>query len=186
MSAVFDHRRGQTNLFDATRPISVVHLSPHDGNQFLAEWPHVLGPCNRPFGQEFWGLEVAGRMVSVAVSASTVSSTVTDGDGVQWQRSQLVELARICSRPGEGWATRPMLRLWRSVLAPMWKHWPVDMAVSYATPGKKGDIYRFDGWTFVRRVRQSNPGATSTWSKPSQTDLIGDGTKGLWVYRFNM
>ena len=67
----------------------------------------------------------------------------------------------------------------------MWKHWPVDMAVSYATPGKKGDIYRFDGWTFVRRVGQANPGATSTWSKPSQTDLIGDGIKGLWVYRFN-
>ena len=172
-------------LFGSTGPISVEALSRKDGNALLARWGHILGPCNRPFGQQQWGLVVLGEVVSVAISASTVSSTVTDEHGMVWTRPQIIELARICSAPGGGWATRPMLRLWRSVLGPqMWPHWPVSMAVSYATPGKKGDIYRFDGWRRVRTCKPSSPGKTSTWSKPSATDAIGDGRKTLWVFRY--
>ena len=171
------------NLFNDNLPVYVTKVDKKEANALLVEWEHVLGPCNRPFGQEFWGLVVHNVVVSLAVSASTVSPSVVDEVGHRWERKQVVELARICTKPGEQWATRPMLRLWRSVLAPMWHYWPVQVAVSYATPGKKGDIYRFDGWTFVRKCPKSRPGKGS-WSNKSQTDTIGDGIKSLWIYRY--
>lgn len=171
-------------LFGEVCPIRVVRLTRARCNQLLIDWCHELGACDRPFGQDQWGLVVGDRITSVAVSASIISPTVTDATGSVWPRSRAVELARICTRPGENWATRPMLRLWRAVLVHEWEHWPVDLAVSYATPGQVGHIYRHDGWTRVRQVKRSSPGATSTWSKPSATDVIGDGRKTLWTYKY--
>lgn len=77
-----------------------------------------------------------------------------------------------------------MLRLWREVLVFEWQSWRPAAAVSYSTPGKAGDIYRFDGWSFVRKVKKAGVGKSSTWSKGSATDVIGDGRKGLWIYRY--
>lgn len=165
-------------------PVRVIDLSRAEGNDLLTRWGHDLGPCNRPFGQDQWGLVVNGSMVSMAVTASTVSSTLEDERGMTWGRKQLGELARICSHPDHSWATRPMLRLWRCVLVHRWAGWPVQMAVSYASPGKAGHIYRHDGWTLVRVCKPASPGKGSTWAKGSATDAIGDGRKTLWVYRY--
>lgn len=160
---------------------AMVPLSRTEANRLLTDWGHTLGPCHRPFAQYHHALIVHGRPVSLAVSASLVSPTVTDETGTTWPRSRCVEQARLCTRPGDNWATRVMLRLWRELVAPTWP--AAGLYVAYATPGTPGHIYRTDGWTRVREVRPARPGKGSTWSTSSATDRIGDGRKTLWIYR---
>jgi hypothetical protein len=76
----------------------------------LQEWGHWLGGCNRPFGRQSWGLLLAGELVAVAVSASTVNAKC-GGYG----RQEVVELARLCAHPEHRDLTRVALRLWRKV-----------------------------------------------------------------------
>lgn len=147
-------------------------------NKLLTTWGHYLGPCERPFGAEAWALEVAGQPVSVAVSASTTSSTAAGYD-----RQQLVELARLCSAPTARWATRPMLRLWREVAAPAWSYWPVTAAVAYSQNDRhEGRIYRFDGWTRVTDRAGSNGGGT--WSAKRTDGHAARGSKALWLWHY--
>lgn len=165
-------------------PVCTVAVDRADANGLLVEWGHELGPCDRPFRQDHWVLAVDGRPVSVAITASTVSPTITDDEAHAsrvWPRGELAELARICSAPGEAWATRVTLRLWREVLSRRWC-WEPKLLVSYSTPGKAGHIYRHDGWRFVRWCRPAQPGKGSTWATGSPTDARADGRKGLWVY----
>jgi hypothetical protein len=75
-----------------------------------------------------------------------------------------------------------MLRLWRAVLAPRWPDWPVTAAVSYALPGRTGDLYRFDGWRRVGPVRRSGGGGS--WSGPPAVNAVGDGAKVLWLFDY--
>lgn len=171
-------------LFPATPSVSIEAIDKADANRLLVAWEHPLGACERPFGQDFHVMIAKGRAAAVTVTTSTVSSTLRDEQGVTWPRKQMVELARIARSPEDRWAMRPMLRLWREVLAHEWTHWPFGLAASYALPGTSGNIYRFDGWTKVREVKRSSPGKGSTWAKPSATDVIGDGRKTLWIYRY--
>lgn len=164
---------------------SLVRVEPverADCNALLVAWHHELGPCDRPFGQDHWLLIVAGRPVALAVSSSIVSPTLRDETGRTWPRSHVLELARIARHPDEPWTLRVMLRLWREALAPEWSHWTPGLLASYALPGRTGDLYRFDGWTRVRKVKRASPGAGSTWAKGSKADAVGDGRKTLWVY----
>jgi hypothetical protein len=150
------------------------------GNDLLSRWGHYLGPCRRPFGSEAWVLELAGRPVSVAVSASIVSATVAG-----YERCQVVELARLCSAPDYRWATRPMLRLWREIAAPAWRYWPVRAAVAYSANGRHpGDIYRFDGWERVRGDAGNPCGPGATWSRKRAADDPAHGPKTLWLWRY--
>jgi hypothetical protein len=164
-------------------PIAYIdRIGRGDCADLLSDWEHPLGPCNRPFGVDRWALVVAHRPVAVAVTASIVSPTLRDDANRTWQRREVVELARIARHPDEPWSMRVMLRLWREALVSEWPHWNPDLLVSYALPGTTGDLYRFDGWTKVREVKPSSPGAGSTWSKPSKSDRVADGRKTLWVY----
>lgn len=148
-----------------------------DANQLLTEWGHYLGPCLRPFHQEGWLLDVAGRPVSVAVSASAVAATTAG-----YARQQIVELARLCS--GEPWATRVMLRLWREVCAPAWQCWPVSAAVAYSANDRhEGRIYRFDGWEKVTDRAGSSGGGT--WSRQRSAGDAVHGRKTLWLWRYD-
>lgn len=166
-------------------PVAVEAISRPEANRLLTGWDHPLGPCDRPFGQDHWLLMVGGQVCSLAVTASTVSPTVTDETGHVWRRKQLVELARIATHPLHRWSTRVMLRLWREHLARTeWRHWTPDAVVSYALPGKQGHIYRTDGWTKVRKGKKASPGKGSTWATGSAADEIGDGRKTLWMYRY--
>lgn len=149
-----------------------------EANRLIAEWgTHPLGPCHRPFEVRSHVLTARGRPVALTMTGSIVSPTV-EGH----QRRQVIELARIARSPEATWALRPMLRIWREVLAFDWQSWPFVAAYSYAVPGAEGDIYRFDGWEKVGRRRKANAGSSSTWSKPSATDGIADGVKTLWRY----
>lgn len=164
--------------FNATA-VGLVPVDLDRANAALAEWGHYLGPVTRPFGSQAWQLEVDGQPVSVAVSASTVSATAAG-----MVRGQLVELARLCSRPGYRWATRPMLRLWREVAAPRWPYWPVVAAVAYSQNARHGgQIYRFDGWTRATDAAGSTGGG-GTWSRTRHDGDIERGLKSLWVWHY--
>jgi hypothetical protein len=154
----------------------------------LASWGHPLGECNRPFGREDWVLEIDGRPAALATSASTVSGSVlVDGEAAErvgiarsWDRGEVVELARIARAPDHPRVMRVMLRLWSAYLAERWPYWAAPLAVSYAMPGTKGDIYRFDGWIRVGTRKPSGGSGTWTRARPAVND-VGDGVKTLWV-----
>ena len=138
----------------------------------LEEWGHWLGGCNRPFGRQSFGLEIQGiGIVSVAVSASTVSASCGD-----FKRQEIVELARLCSHPDHRWATRVCLRLWRELAPYSWPYWPVRACVSYANALRhSGDVYRFDGWKRIANSKGSTGGGT--WSKHKKME-----PKSVWAY----
>lgn len=159
-------------------PIYFGPISLPDANALLEHWQHPLGRYARPFGYQAWGMAVDGQAVSVVVSGSTVSSRVT-GD---LHRRNTVELARIARHPDHPGAMRAMLRLWRDYLARRWPYWGVEAAVSYALPGKVGNLYRFDGW---RKVGARAPsGGGGSWSRRPVAASIADGRKTLFVYEY--
>lgn len=140
-------------------------------NQRLVEWEHYLEECERPFGLQSFGLFVSGELVSVAVSASTVSATCAGRS-----RGTLLELARLCTHPAHRWATRPCLRLWRELAPSQWRYWPVLALVSYQSAVRHtGNIYRFDGWKRVAQTAGSGGGGT--WAPKKDRE-----PKDLWLY----
>lgn len=159
--------------------LSVVAFDTIDDGEadvLLRTWGHYLGPNNRPFGSQNWALVVRGQPVSVAVSASTVSSTAAGRP-----RDTLVELARLCTAPDARWATRVALRLWREVGARAWPYWPPAAAVAYSNNDRhEGRIYRFDGWTRV--ATDSRSGGGGTWTDPRASGSPSSGTKTLWLF----
>lgn len=148
-------------------------ISDTRADEALIAWGHYLEACDRPFGRQSFGLEVAGELVAVGVSASTVGATCGG-----WPRQRVVELARLVRRPDCRWATRVCLRLWRELAPKCWssEYWPVGACVSYSDKTRhRGDIYRFDGWTKVAEVPGSSGGGTYS-AKKERTP------KSVWVY----
>lgn len=164
--------------------LALRECSPGEAEDLLTRWEQPLGPCNRPFGQQEFVLDIEGEAVAMATSASTVSATFGDHPSVaDLRRGQVVELARIARHPKHPFILRVMLRLWRVYLAHRWPYWPITAAVSYAIPGTTGDLYRFDGWERVGRCQVSRGGGTWTKTSP-KVSQIADGVKTLWVYRY--
>src|SRR5438309_1839801 len=67
-----------TPLLGTYGPVAVIPLDKTEANGLLVAWEHELGECNRPFGQDHWGLVVNDHLVSMAVTASIVSPTIED------------------------------------------------------------------------------------------------------------
>lgn len=164
----------------AARPVAELGEVNIDlANDLLDRWQHYLGPCRRPFGRQAWCLQIGGRPVAVAVSASAVSSHIVGPGDERLHRHQLVELARLCS--AEPWVTRVMLRLWRELAAPAWPHWPVDAAIAYSLNQRhEGRTYRFDGWT--RLTSRAGSSGGGTWSRRRSDDDPARGAKSLWLW----
>lgn len=162
-------------LFDA--PLAGIYpVSVAEANQLLIRWEHKLGPCERPFHQEAFVLEVAGRPVAVAVSASIVHGPVAG-----YRTQEVVELARQAAC--EPWANRVMIRLWREACAPLWPCWPVKAAVSYHHEGlHTGNLYRFDGWEKIKEGVGSMGGGA--WSRQRVATDVVVGPKTLWLWRY--
>lgn len=156
-------------------PLVAFDLIDNDrADQLLVDWGHWLGGCNRPFGRQSFGLHVEGLgLVSVAVSASTVGKSCADYD-----RQEVVELARLCSHPDHRWASRVCLRLWREISAQIWeaKYWPVKALVSYSNNARhKGNLYRFDGWT---RWGTARAGTATNYGR----EVVKIEEKTIWTY----
>ena len=126
-------------------PLFFEAIDKKQANELIASWGHPLGDYNRSFGYQAYGLAIDGQAVAVTVSGSTVGNT-----SAGYSKYQVVDLARIARHPDHPGVMRVMLRLWRDYLAGRWDYWdtPVHAAVSYALPGKEGNLYRFDGWKF--------------------------------------
>lgn len=165
----------QPMLFAA--PIAGVYpIGMGEANELLVRWEHRLGPINRPFRSEAYALMLDQRPVAVAVSTSIVNGPVAG-----YERQEVVELGRLCAEPGNRWANRVMLRVWREVAAPRWKCWPVKAAVSYSHNAMhRGDILRTDGWTKVRDDCGSSGGGL--WSRKREQGEAVYGSKSLWVW----
>ncbi len=160
------------NLFPL---VSFERIEDQEARRALIEWDHYLGPCNRPFGKQSFGLYVLQDLVAVAVSASPVAPSCAG-----LSRKTIVELARLCSHPGHRDMTRVALRLWRKTAGEEWgrKYWPVSAYVSYARKDRHtGDIYRFDGWTRAKDARASVVTAGSHHSTPGPIF-----EKSVWVW----
>lgn len=182
---------GQLSLSPAA-VVGVYEISMPEGNELLARWGHYLGPCNRPFGQQAFVLSLGAEPISVAISASAVSSHISvphvevEGDETTvWteviRRDQIVELARLCS--SEPWATRVMLRLWREACVPAWPHWRARAAISYSQNEQhEGRIYRFDGWEKITD-RAGSSGGGGQWTAATKGKASA-GIKTLWLWRF--
>lgn len=163
----------------AGHPVAFGPINQQLGNRLLEDWGHYLGPCLRPFGIEAWLLEVNGDPVCVAVGATSVATSV---GGIP--RNECVELARLCTVPGQRWATRVGLRLWREVAAPTWPHWPVRAAVAYSQNARHdGSLYRFDGWKRVRTDAGTTTGG-GQWTKTRDDAHPATGPKSVWVWDY--
>ncbi len=150
-----------------------------EANALLTEWGHYLGPVNRPCRQGAYALYVGDQPVSVAVSASTVSPRVE-----QYRRAEVVELARLCTKPDEPWASRVMLPLWRELCAPRFCGWEVRAAVAYSSNRRhNGDMYRFDGLSRCGGERGTTR-AGGNWGRHITADHPGAGPKTLWIWEY--
>ena len=158
-------------------------IDPDWANELCVRWGHELGPCRRPFGLQAFTFDVDGEPVSVAISASTVSTEVVGTlIPVRYDRTEVVELARLCS--ANSWANRLMLRWWREVGARRWPYWPVKAAVSYSDRGRSGDLYRFDGWELAAEDRGDDRPHAALRSR-GRTAQEGRGGKKLWLWRYS-
>jgi hypothetical protein len=159
--------------------VSLTVIEPDEANGLFVAWGHRLGACNRPFTQMGYALLLDGEPISAAMSASTVGAT-SGG----YPRQEVVELARLCSRPHFAWSTRVMIRLWRAVCAPRWPDWPIIAAVSYQQNAHyTGNIYRFDGWEKV----DGDCGASTqrNHGRPAYEDAPQTrGSKSLWIWKY--
>jgi len=165
--------------------VGLVGVSVEEANALLEEWGHYLGPVARPFPPtDAYALDVDGQPIAVATSDGIIGDT-----SAGYARSEAVELSRLCVRPGEQWATRVMLRLWREKCAPKWKccaprggEAPLA-AVAYSKNDRhEGRIYRFDGWERVTTRAGSSGGGQ--WSHKRAKNDAANGPKTLWVWRF--
>lgn len=155
--------------------ISFDIIDHRTADAMLAEWGHFLGGCKRPFGRQSFGLHLEGELIAVAVSASTVNKKVAGQ-----RRDECCELVRLCAKPGHQDITRPTLRLWRKVAPIAWgrQYWPVRYLVSYANSLRHdGEVYKFDGWSKVRRVRGGKSGPNAKWTRKKAYD-----PKTVWMY----
>ena len=167
----------------ASVPVAgLVAVDEAEANALLVEWGHYLEACDRPFRNEAFVLDVRGEPVAVAITSSIVSPTVTDERDVTYSTRDVVELSRLCSKPGENWATRVTLRLWRETAAPFYLPWTPKAAIAYSKNDRhEGRIYRFDGWTRVRSTAGSSGGGA--WSRKRYAGDAAHGPKTLWIWK---
>lgn len=165
--------------------VALVSVDVDEANGLLEEWGHYLGPSKRPFPPtQAFVLDVDGDPLAVATSDGIVGAT-----SAGFARCEVVELSRLCVRPGANWATRVMLRLWRERCALLWPC--VDprsglsplAAVSYSKNDRhEGRIYRFDGWERVTTRAGSSGGGQ--WSRKRSAHDAANGAKTLWLWRY--
>lgn len=166
--------------------VGLVPIDVDEANALLEEWEHYLGPLDRPFRNDAWALDVDGEPISIATSSSIVGAT-----SAGYEKHEAVELSRLCTRPGDQWATRVMLRLWREKAGPLWPcpkpraGQAALAAVAYSKNDRhEGRIYRFDGWTKVSERAGSSGGGQ--WSRKRESNDAANGPKTLWLWRYDL
>jgi hypothetical protein len=166
---------------------------------YLIDWQHKLHQegedYKRPFGSMYFRMDVMGRPAAIVVLASTCNKWVSKKHGLK--RFDCVDLARICRSPDrrDENCLRAVLRLAREYLVPLYpqrypEHWSVVKAAcanslpstASAKPDGKTGMYRFDGWERIRVTKGKGGGGKR--GRPSKAAEIGDGARGLWIWRY--
>lgn len=174
-------------------------IEQHEAEELLIGWKHRLHengePYKRPFGSMYFRMDVMGRPTAVVVTASSCNEWVSKKHGLG--RYDCVDLARICRSPDhrDTYCLRAVLRLSREYLAPLFplrypKKWSVLKAVCANQLPKadgsrlevRNSMYAFDGFELVRVTKGMGGGGKR--GRPSKAADIGDGIRGLWVYRY--
>jgi len=189
-----------TQFQQPSRPIiGWWEIDEDEAVKLLIEWKHKLHengePYERPYGSMYFRMDVMGRPTAVVVTASSCNQWVSKKHGLG--RYDCVDLARICRSPDhrDTYCLRAVLRLSREYLAPLYpirypKKWSVLKAVCANQLPKddgsplevRNNMYAFDGFELVRVTKGKGGGGKR--GRPSRAAHIGDGTRGLWVYRF--
>ncbi len=174
-------------------------IDKHEAVRLLIGWKHKLHengePYERPFGSMFFRMDVMGRPAAVVAIASTCNKWVSKKHGIT--RYDAVDLARICRSPDrrDTYCLRAVLRLSREYLAPLYpqrypKKWSVLKAVCANSMPRTDEaeidgttgMYRFDGFELIRVT--GGKGGGGKRGKPSKVAHIGNGKRGLWLYRY--
>jgi hypothetical protein len=174
-------------------------IDKHEAVRLLIKWRHKLHengePYERPFGSMFFRMDVMGRPAAVVALASTCNKWVSKKHGIT--RYDAVDLARICRSEDrrDNYCLRAVLRLSREYLAPLYpqrypKKWSVLKAVCANSMPKIDEaeidgntgMYRFDGFELIRVT--SGKGGGGKRGKRSKVAHIGNGKRGLWLYRY--
>ncbi|GAA2628057.1 hypothetical protein GCM10010411_76640 [Actinomadura fulvescens] len=178
-----------------------------EAEELLIKWRHPLHlpdgdhpagrPYTRPFGSLAFVMEDRGRHAAAIVLASTINPSVSKIHG--WHRYNTVDLARIARSPDrrDQHCLRAVLRIARDYLVPHWigryPGWDARSAemcggrpqiaalVSTSLPGTPGHMYKFDGFIKIRESKGPKGGGHQN---PSAANLIHDGARGLWAYRY--
>ncbi|MEG8184199.1 hypothetical protein GZH49_37675 [Nocardia terpenica] len=186
--------------------VAFYQVTVQEAGELLIAWRHPLHlpdddhpngrPYTRPFGSMAFVMEDRGRPAAAVVLASTINASVCKARG--WHRYNTVDLARIARSPDrrDQQCLRAVLRIARDYLAPLWlgtyPAWDARSAQlcgsaqlaalsSTSLPGTSGNLYRFDGF---ERIRRATGGHGGGHQRPSAANAIGDGARGLWVYRY--
>jgi len=164
-------------------------IDVEEANRLLIEWNHKLGPVERPFRQEAFGLEICGKgLIAVAVSGSIINGPISirndEGEVVRsYDREEVVELTRLASNVK--WANRIMIRAYRELLAPAWKCWPVKAVVSYSkNEMHSGNTYRFDGWAKINDNCGARQAMLNRGKRRYGNDDPRAGSKSLWIWEY--
>jgi hypothetical protein len=188
-------------------PVVAFYQVPVDeAEELLIAWRHPLHlptaehpdgkPYSRPFGSMAFVMEDRGRRAAAVVLASTINTSVCKAQGLH--RYNVVDLARIARSPDrrDQQCLRAVLRIARDYLAPQWlgayPRWDarsaelcgqpqIEALSSTSLPGTPGQMYRFDGFEQIRVSKGPKGGGHQ---RPSAANAIGDGARGLWVYRY--
>lgn len=174
-------------------------IAKDEAVKLLIRWRHKLHlkgePYQRPYGSMFFRMDVLGRPAAVVALASSCNTWVSKKHGLG--RYDCVDLARICRSPDrrDTYCLRAVLRLSREYLAPLYpqrypKKWGVLKAVCANQLPKddgsplevRNSMYRFDGFELIRVTKGKGGGGQR--GRPSRAADIGDGTRGLWLYRY--
>lgn len=175
-------------------------ISKQEAVNFLIDWKHRLHEngehYKRPFGSMFFRMDVMGRPAAVVVTASSCNKWVSKK--LDLGRYECVDLARICRSPDHRHAhcLRAVLRLSREYLAPLyplryplWSAETLKAVCANQLPKDDGspleihnNMYRFDGFKLVRETKGEGGGGKR--GRPSKAAKIGNGIRGLWVYRY--
>ena len=142
-----------------------------EANACLRSWGHKMGEFRRGNDSQdvHYAMFEEGRPVAVTLASGLVRECV-GGDGAeQLNRSNTIELARLCAaRPH---LCRAALRLWREFVFPRLGY---RFAMSYQDADlHNGNTYRFDGW---QRIAFARGGGTDARSGRKGRD------KWVWVW----
>jgi hypothetical protein len=160
-------------------PLFFAKITKDQANELLVAFGHPLGPFNRPFGYQAWGLAIEGpgsRRRGVRLNRRRDRRRLQAPPGCR-PRPDRTPPGPSGDHAGHA---PPVAGLPGATLGLLGRASAGCSLVR--TPWQGGDLYRFDGW---RKYGDCKPWAGGgNWSKPSKANTMADGIKSLYYYEY--